>query len=153
MQTQNRTCLHTRTQKLQHAHTRAHPALGRLPIYDQTACVGRHFKQAGEWNNSFCRPEMQGPICQWCFRFHEMLLREKVYSRFQTVPELTMTASGLCSNKAWRIRLNWALWIKRKIWWKIQFKTVGKKTCTPNETVYNPNWILYWYETTIPLLL
>ncbi len=82
-----------------------------------------------------------------------MLLREKVYSRFQSVPELTMTTSGLCSDKAWRIRLNWALWIKMKIWWKIRFKTVGKKTCTPNETASNPNWILYWYETTIPLLL
>jgi len=50
-------------------HTRAHPESGWLPIYDQKSCVGSLFTQAGEWHSLFCRPEMQGPICQWRFRF------------------------------------------------------------------------------------
>lgn len=66
---------------------------------------------------------------------------------------LLKCASGLCDDKERRIRSNRAPWLKTMIWWKIQFKTVDKKTSSLNETVSNPNWILYWHETKITFLL
>lgn len=107
-----RTCLHTHMQKHQRAHTNAHPAPGRLPIYDQTACVGSQFMQAESDTAHSAGLKCKVPSVNGVSDCHEMLQTEKIYSLFQNEPELTMTASGLCDDKAWRMRSSRVTWIK-----------------------------------------